>query len=128
MIVKAIPELDDYKILDGKHENKICMFNVFKDSEYSRVTIIFNEDYSTYKFIIVNGVDYVPINFITLENGICVCITHDDAVELFSNNIKHYSLTRVEDPAINSNMRLCHDATQVRFFQDNKIYTIKMKK
>jgi hypothetical protein len=128
MIIKPIPELDDYKIIDGKYENRVCMFNVFKDSTYSRVTIIFDENYDKYKYIIVNDVDYIPINFITLENGICVCITHDDAVELFSNNLKHYSLTRVEDPSINSNMKLCHDATQVRFFQDNKLYTIKMKK
>jgi len=128
MIIKPVPELDEYKIIDGKYENRVCMFNIFKNNIYSKATLIFDETYTNYKFILVDDVDYIPINFVTLENGICVCITHDDAVEIFSNNIKHYSLTRVEDPIINSNMRLCHDATQVRFFQDNKLYTIKMRK
>jgi hypothetical protein len=54
-------------------------------------------------------------------------ITDDDAIEIFLNRIDKDSIKRIEDPVINSTMRLCKNGTKVMFFRDNKLYEIKMK-
>ena len=126
-IVKRIPELDDYRIIDGKYQNKICMFTLHKNGEYSRATLIFNDKHVEYKINIKEGIDYTPINFVTLDNGICISITDDDAVEIFLNEINKPDIKRVEDPEVNSGMRLYHDGVQVRVTKGEKLFTIKMR-
>jgi len=126
-IIRPIPELNDYRVLDAKHENKICMFTLHKGGEYSRAIIIFDDKYEKYLIRMSNDIDYTPINFTTLDNGVCISITYDDAVEIFLNRIDKPDVKRIEDPAVNSTMKLCHDGVQVRFFSGNKIFSMKMK-
>ena len=126
-IVQAIPELDDYQIMDAKYENKICVLTGHKGGVYSRFIVIFNDKHTQYKIREVPDVDYTPINFTCLDNGVCVLITDDDAIEIFLNRIDKDDVKRIEDPVINSNMRLCNEGNQVRFFKDNKVYEIKMR-
>jgi len=126
-IVKKIPEFDDYKVIDGKHQNRICMFTLYKNDEYSRATLTFDDSYNRYKIDIKEGIDYTPINFIVLDNGICISITDDDAVEIFLNKIDKPDVKRIEDPEINSVMKLCNDGVQVRVFKGEKLFAIKMR-
>lgn len=126
-IIKAIPELNDYKIIEAKYENKICVLTGHKGSVYSRIILIFDEKFNKYKCRIVDGIDYSIINFTTLANGVCVMITDDDAVEIFSNRIDKDDVKRIEDPVINSTMNLCKDGVRVKFFRENKLFEIKMK-
>lgn len=126
-IIKPVSELDDYQIMDAKYENKICILTGHKNGKYSRFIIIFDDSHDKYKLRQVDDVDYATINFTCLDNGVCVLITDDDAVEIFLNRIDKDDVKRIEDPIINSSMRLCHEGNQVRFFRDNKIYEIKMR-
>lgn len=126
-VTKRIPELDDYQIIDAKYENRVCILTGHKGSIYTRIIIIFDEKHDKYTVRIIEDVDYSSINFTTLDNGVCVMITDDDAVEIFLNRIDKSAVKRVEDPAINSTMRLCKDGTVVKFFRDNKLYSLKMK-
>lgn len=126
-IVKPVHELDDYQIMDAKYENKICVLTGHRKGKYTRFVIIFDEKHNNYKIRIENDIDYSPINFTCLDNGVCVMITHDDAVEIFLNRIDKDDVKRIEDPVINSTMRLTHKGNQVLFFRDNKLYEIKMR-
>jgi len=126
-IIKAIPELDDFQIMDGKYENKICVLTGHKGGTYSRFVVIFDDKFNKYTFRSEDDIDYAPINFTCLDNGVCVLITDDDAIEIFLNRIDKDSVKRIEDPTINSTMRLCKDGTRVKFFRDNKVYEIKMR-
>ena len=126
-INKAIPELDDYQIMDAKYENKICVLTGQKNGIYTRFIIIFDDKHQKYTIRIVDDIDYSPINFICLDNGVGIIITHDDAVEIFLNRTDKSDVKRIEDPVINSTMRLCHSGNQARFFRENRLYQIKMK-
>jgi hypothetical protein len=126
-IIKAIPELDEYRILDAKYENKVCVFTIHKGGEYSRATLIFDDKHDKYSIRMKTPIDYTPINFVTLDNGVCIAITYDEAVEIFLNRIDKPDVKRIEDPVINSTMKLCHDGIQVRFFSGNKLFSMKMK-
>jgi len=126
-IIKPVPELDGFQIMDAKYDNKVCVLTGHKGGVYSRFIVIFNNKYDKYVCRIVDNVDYSPINFICLDNGVCVLITDDDAIEMFLNRIDKDSVKRIEDPIINSTMRLCKDGTRVRFFRENKVYEMKMR-
>ncbi|MCF8019877.1 MAG: hypothetical protein K9L62_10800 [Vallitaleaceae bacterium] len=126
-MIKAIPELNEYRIMDAKYENKICVLTGYKGGVYSRFIIIFDDKHTKYTLRQVNDVDYATINFTCLDNGVCVLITDDDAIEIFLNRIDKDAVKRIEDPIINSTMRLCKEGNQVRFFRNNKVYEIKMR-
>jgi len=125
--LKAIPELDDYKIIEAKYQNHICMLIAHYKNEYHRIILIFDPKFNKYTYRIINGVDYTPLNFIVLDNGVCVSITEDNAIEMFLNRIDKPNVNRIEDPDIDNTMRLCKDGTIVKFHKDNKVYSMKMK-
>jgi len=126
-VVKAIPELDDYQIVDAKHEDHVCILIGRKGKTYDRISLVFDEAYNKYRSSVVQDVDFLPINFTVLDNGICIHITDDDAVEISFNKISKGDVKRIEDPEINSSMRLTKDGTKVLFFKENKLFTFKMK-
>ena len=128
LIKEPTPELDDYRIIDAKYMRNVCIIIGHKDGMYSRFTLIFDSKHLHYKLHVVEDVDYEPINMTVLDNGICVTITSDDAVEIFLNNWKKDDVKRIEDPDINSTMQLCKEGTQLRFFKGNKLFKISMKK
>ena len=126
-LIRQIKELDQYQILDGKYDNHVCVFIGNKKGRYDRITLIFDKDHDKYRVIINKEIDYVPINFICLDNGVCVTIREDDALEVFLNRIDKTDIKRIEDPSIDSNMRLCKDGVRVRFFKGTKLFELKMK-
>jgi len=127
LIKKAIPELDDYRIIDAKYMSQVCVVIGHKDGMYSRFTIIFDSKHDKYRMNIIEDIDYEPINMTVLDNGICITITSDNAIEIFANRYDKDDVKRIEDPDIDSTMQLCKDGTQLRFFKGNKLFTIKMK-
>lgn len=122
-----IPELDNFKIIDAKYQNKVCVLIAHDGNNYNRITIIFDDKFQKYIFRIQKGVDYQPLNFVVLDNGVCVTITEDNAVEMFMNRTDKKDVKRIEDPDINNTMKLCKDGTVVKFFKANKVYRLKMK-
>jgi len=126
-MVKAIPELDDYLIVDAKHDNRICILIGSKGTKYDRIILVFDETYNNYRCVITEDVDFAPVNFIVLDTGVCIHLTDDDAIEILFNKPKKGDLKRIEDPQINSSMRMCKSGTKVLFFKGTKLFSIKMK-
>lgn len=124
-----IPELDGYRITDAKYERNVLMVSaVNKSGEYSRFVFRFAKDWSGYDVRHIENISPTGLNFTVLENGICVCLTEDEKVEILSNQKDSASVKSIDDPAIDGNMRLCHSGNQVRFARDRKIYSIAVKK
>lgn len=121
-----IPELDGYRVIDGKYENGVCMIIGNKNNIYDKIIIKFDGDKYTTR--ILSDVDLNSINFVVLDNGICVSINEDEEIEIFSNNINSTSINIIRDPDIDSSMNLCKDGVKVCFFKDQELYTLTMKK
>ena len=77
-----VPELDAYRIIDAKYDNGVCVVIGNKDGQYDKLIFKFDAG-SKYETRIIEHVDYLPINFVTLDNGVCVMINEDDSVEVF---------------------------------------------
>lgn len=128
MVVVPVPEMDGYRIIDGKHDNRICMLTGHRGSSYSKIILRFDETYSHYDVRIIDDINYGSINFVTLENGVCISINDDESLEVFSNNLAAKKVVEYKDPAIKSSMILCKDGAKVMFFQSNELYSLKMRK
>ena len=125
--IKAIPELDNYRVIEARYQNQICVVIGHNGNEYNRLTFIFNSNFSTYRCHIVKGIDYAPLNFAVLDNGVCIMITEDNGIEIFLNRIDKPDVKRIEDPDIDGSMRLFKDGNRIKFFKDKSIYSMKMK-
>ena len=125
-----IPELDKYTITDAKYERNVLMvLGVDKQSgKYSRFVIRFSKDWSSYDMRVIDDITPTGINFTTLDKGVCVCLTEDEKLEIFSNQKDNQSIKSFDDPAIDGEMKLCHAGNQVRFARGNKLYDISVKK
>ena len=123
--ILSIPELTGHRIIDGKYENKVCMISTFKDSKYQKFIFRFDES-GKYDCRIVEN-DNDSINFVVLDNGICISINHDDSIEVFVNDLKSTKIKCIQDPDVNSSMTLCKDGIRVMVFKENKLYSLKMK-
>ncbi len=123
--IKA-PELNDYKVIDAKYENKVCVIIGHKDGQYDKLVFKF-DDNQKYTIRIIEDVDYLPINFVTLDNGVCIMINDDDSLEMFLNRTDKDDVKRIEDPDIHSTMKLTKDGTTAMFTKGNKVFSIKTK-
>ncbi len=125
--IKHIAELDDYRIIHGKHDNRVCMFIGIKDHLYHRLILRFDEQYDRYDLRVVEDVDYPSLNFVTLDNGVVVSIDEHAAVEVFSNAVGSGAIKRIEDPDITGTMQLSKEGTQVFCHTEKTLYTLKMR-
>ena len=121
----ATPELDGYKILDAKHENRICMVTGVKGTDTVKFVFTFDPTFSNYDYRLIR--DDQLINFVVLDNGVCVSINDDSSIELF-RNITSNKVQIIKDPDIKSTMTLTHDGVKVMFFHGNILYTLSVKK
>ena len=126
-IIKDIPELDKMQIIDAKHDNHVAMFITNEAGIYNKYVVVFSDSYNKYVVRIFEDVDYIPLNFVTLQSGVCISIREDDVVEIF-----HYAhpskVKEIKDPKVDSTMRLCKRGMDVRFFKGNKLFSFKVKK
>ncbi len=125
-IIKEIPEIEKFKIIEAKHDSNVCILIGFKSGIYYRIILKFDEKYEKYSYRIIEDITTPVINFITLTNGI-VLLMNNDKLEVFSKDISKPTIKVFDDPNINSTMKLCKDGTKVMFFKENKLYEIKMR-
>ena len=122
-----IKELNRYKIIDAKYKNNVLMIVGNKNGKYDRLVFRFNENWE-YDCRITKDVCYNGINFVVLDNGICICINEEEKVEIFNNKKDSATLTEIDDPAIHGDMKLFNKGTKVLFAENNKISSMTMRK
>jgi hypothetical protein len=127
-IVKHIPELDGYKIIDAKHQSHVCVIVGHKNNQYDKFVIVFSDDYQGYFSRCIPDVDYVGVNFTVLDNNVAIHIPDDGTMEVFLANPKNTDVKKLNDPCIQTTMRLCKDGTTAMVYQDARVMKIKMRR
>lgn len=126
--VPLIAELDGYRIIDARHELRVCYITAHKDNKYYRFILKFDDKYKSYTCRIIEDIDSnIPINFVVLDNGIVISITDDEVIEIFSNRYLKDDIKEIHDPDIDTTMKLTKDGVLTRFFKGDKLFSIKMK-
>ena len=121
-----IKELDNYKILDAKFDSGVLMVVGVKKGKYDRLVFRFDSD-DTYDLRMVSDITPAGLNFVTLDSGVCVCITEEEKLEMFKAIKGHAALKIVEDKILDSEMRLAKHAGKLLFYRGNKVFQMSMK-
>jgi serine/threonine protein kinase len=119
-------EISGYTILDAKFESGVLMIVGNKQGKYDRFIFRFGEDWS-YDLRVVKDVVYGALNFTVLDNGVCVCMTEEEMIEIFSVKKDSAGVKVIDDVGIDGNMKLFHSGTRVMFAKGNKIYSLTMR-
>jgi len=122
-----IPEIADFRILNARHENRICMIVGHKDDRYSRIILKFDDSYKSYDIRIIEDIEYTGINFTVLDNGVVIAINDEGSLEIFSNRYGMDRIDILKDSNIESTMQLCKDGIAAKFYKRNQLFSIRMK-
>lgn len=122
-----LPELDEHRIIEAKFDNQVMIVIASKDNKYNKFVFRFSEEFDSYTCRLIQDVQYSGINFVVLDNGVCVHINEQAQMEVFTNKPESKNLTLIEDPILQDDIRLFKDGIQVLFANKNVMYRMKMK-
>jgi len=123
----ALPELEGYQVLDAKYFFNVLVIIAQKNGKYDRFVIRLQPDFKGYELRRVEDVGYTGINFTVNHRGICVLITEDERVELFTIQ-PGTDVKVIDDKVISGDMRLCTKGGKAHFYRGRKLYRLSMKK
>lgn len=122
-----VPELDDYKILDAKYDSGVLMVvGSNKSGAYDK--LVFRFDNTAYDLRVVKDITPSGLNFVVLDNGICVHLNEEENVEIFSKKKDSAGLNIIDDPEITGDMKLFKMGVKVLVARGEKLYSLTMKK
>ena len=127
-IITSVEELNGCKIINAKHLDTVCIFSVFKDNQYQKCVVRFDDEHVEYDVRWINDCDDSTINFVVLPNGIVAHIPHDGEFEVFSKFwYQQNKVKQIKNDSISMDMTLVNDGMKVMFTKKGKIYSISVK-
>lgn len=123
-----IKELDGARIFDARYSNNVLMIVAIKKNEktYSRFVIRCDKD-ASYDIREVSNINPSGLNFIVLDNGVCICLNEEEELELFSSTKNSNGIKIINDPILSGDMKLFYAGGKTYFAKDSKLYSITMK-
>lgn len=121
-----LPELDPYRIVDGRFERGVLMLAAEQHGRYDRFVLRFAPDYRTYDLRRTPDVTYAGLNFVVLENGVCVHLAETEELELFPAR-KDAPERRVVKDAGLAGARLFKDGTRLLFSRGKGLYAATLR-
>lgn len=122
-VIKLIPELDSYRIINAKAEGRVLVIIGEKKGMYHRLIIVFDKMFQNYTIRTVEDVATSEISFAVLANDVCVLAT-DDEVEIFQDN---NTIRKVDNPPFDSTNKLFRTSNGLHFIDENIICKVSMK-
>ncbi len=120
-----IKELDGHRIVDGKFDNNVLMLVGERSGVYTKYILRFDTSYATYDIRIINDIAYAGLNFVTLDNGICLHLNENEELEIFASRIHANGLNILADATL-QDARLFKHGTQALFSRNDTLYSMKM--
>jgi len=126
MHIIKVPELDQYRIIDGKYEGGVVVLVVASNTgDYKSARIRFSENFTDYDIVVRDDMDD-SLNFTVLEKGIMVSIQKDGVIEVMPVKPFEDSVRIVEDKSVGGFMKLGNDGGRVTFHSANKLYAMTL--
>lgn len=122
---RHIPELDGYRIVDARSEDRYLMVMARQKGIYSRFVFVFDNNMDSYTVRIEKDIDIDTVNFTVLNSGVALHVSESSGIELFADNKKVKTL---KNAPFDSSMKLKATIKGVYFADGNTVYSAKMKK
>ena len=121
--IQHIKELDGYRVLDAKAEKNYCIVLAERKGIYTRFVFCYDGNFEYYTVRKTENVSYEEVNITVLPNGICV-IALDNEMQLS----KDENVKIVNNPPFNSSTKVYNQNGVVRYIDNDKILSVKLKK
>ena len=122
-----LKDLKGKKIVDAKYDNLVLMVIVSEKGQYDKYIFRIANDYNSYDMRVISDLQYNGLNFIVLDNGICIHIVSDGNLEMFHNKSNNTEMKLFEDSSISTDMVLVKEGIKAMFIRGNKLYRITIK-
>jgi hypothetical protein len=126
----GIPELDQHTVMDAKYEKNVLVIVAAhrKTGKYDRLVLRLADDFASYDLRKVENITPTGINFTVNDAGVCTLMNEEEKLEAFSKKMNASTVKVLDDPALESDMRLYHDGARIVFTKENKLYSISTRK
>jgi hypothetical protein len=121
---KPIPQLNGYRVVGAKAEKNIVIVLGEQKGQYDRFIIIYDKHFSQCDVRKIEDVTYDNINFAVMDNGICILLSSQNEIELFSSASPVETL---QNPPFDSTMMLFTTSDGIFFINGNSFHQIKKK-
>jgi len=127
-----LKELDKYKILSirfcpSDKGGGILMVVASHKGQYDRFIYRFDPWDYDYDLRKIEDITPAGLNFVVLDSGVCVSLTEDDKLELFSVRKGSTQVKVIDDQMLGGDMILGKRGGQVVFSRGNKVYKMRMR-
>lgn len=122
-----IEALKEYKIIDAKYSKGVCCVIGFKDSQYDKITLRFNENHLKHDCRIISDITYMDINFVVKDNGVVVMINDENNIEIFRSTPFDKDINKIENISLPLPLKLSCDGNSVLFFKNENLNRINLK-
>jgi len=125
-----VRELDGLKIVDARYDGAthrgVLQVVAGKRGSYARLTFVVDEAAESAQMV-ASVADITPagLNFVCLESGVCVEITEEDMLEIWS--FHHPAKPRQQVAPVGNDMRLVHHRGGVGGIRGQSVYSLRMK-
>lgn len=125
-----VSELDGLKVVDAKYDGAnhhgVLQVVAGKGGSYARLTFVVDEAAESAQLVArVDDITPAGLNFVCLESGVCVEITEEDQLEVWS--YLHPSRARQQVASLGNDMRLIHHKGGVGGIRGQSVYSLRMK-
>ncbi|HLK61031.1 MAG TPA: hypothetical protein VKU00_30985 [Chthonomonadaceae bacterium] len=120
-----IAEMDGYQIVDARFDNNVLMLIGTREGRYDKCILRFDPACRGYDIRLVPDIAYIGLNFVTLDNGLCIHVNENEELEIFSHRKDIQALRVLADPAV-PGRKLFKNGTQVLFAQGDRVYSLSL--
>jgi len=129
-----LPELDSYRVVDARFDNGsttavtgVLMVLGEHNGKYDRMVFRFNDTFQKYDVRFSKDVSPAGLNFTVLDTGVCIAMTEEEKLEVFSVRMGSAGMKVVEDPVLGGDMVLYKRNGKVIFPRGNVLHTMGLK-
>ena len=123
-----LPELDGSQIVDARFQNGVLMLIIARRGQYDKLILRFASDFQTYDVRRLADVPAVNINFVALDTGVCLSITENDELEVFSNRKDDPTVKVLSDAVLQGDCRLFKNGAQALFARGRTLSKFALRK
>lgn len=121
-----LPQFDDSRIVDARFEGGVLMGIAAREGRYDRHVFRFHPGYASCDERVDRDIPYTGLNFVVLDNGVCVHLNEQDELEVFSSRKGSSTLQVISDSCM-AGGRLFKQGTQVFLAREETLYSLTMR-
>jgi len=122
-----LSELDQYQVVAARIERNVLMVITTQQGRYDKFIYRFARDFSGYEVRSINDISSIDINFTVLDTGVVLHLIDDNKLEVFSLHLNSTDVRTLEDPLLETDVRLFHTGKQALIARGPKLCKISLQ-